>query len=159
MFQRPGIRRTRGFTLLELILAIAVIAILASIGASRFVAPEARLYANDVRALVQQARYEAIKRNVPIAVLWNEGERAFQAVIGTSDLTPCDVQSTFNWARADKYRRVDVAVQGDGRLVFLPSGQARSCNFGSLAPVIATIDDGRLSLEVTVTLTGRVTTE
>lgn len=153
----------RGVTLLEGLIVVAIIGILAAIIGARYEQPGARLYANDLQALVQQARFEAVKRNVPVAVLWREADREFVSVPGTV-ADPCGGTDVLSAARADTYRRVQLVVEplaegGDGRLVWLPSGQARSCTFVGYEGAIARISDPRAERTVSVTLTGRVTIE
>ena len=152
------VRRRWGITVIEMMVALAVLGILLGIGATRFRAAEARLYANDVRALVQQARFEAVRRNAPIAVIWDESDSAFLTVRG-SDAQPCEPTEVINRASAETYRRVSVDIEFDDGLVWLPSGSARSCGYGSFSEVIAIVADNYGSRRVTVTLTGRVTVE
>jgi prepilin-type N-terminal cleavage/methylation domain-containing protein len=147
-----------GFSLIEIIVAMSILGILAAIGASAYRTPGARLYSNDVRALVQQARYEAIRQNAPVAVVWNPGLSAFQTVLGTL-AQPCQDATVLNTTAATRYPRVTVDVEFVDGLVWLPSGQARNCSYGPFSAVIATIGDGRDERVVTVTLTGRVTIE
>lgn len=145
-----------GFTLIEALIALAIIGVLASIGFSSFREPGARLFANDVRALVQQARFEAIKQNVPVAVVWSVDTSEFRTVLGTV-AAPCNEDTVLNRADSARYRNVSVNVEIEDGLVWLPSGQARSCSYGPFGEAIATVSDGNGSRQITVTLTGRVT--
>ncbi len=153
-------RSSQGFTLLEALIAISIIGILLGIGIPRFAGSDARAYSNDVKALVQQARFEAVKRNVPIAVVWNASADEFRTVLGTV-AEPCVPGTVLATARHSEYRRVEVDPGfGDGQgIVWLPSGQARSCGLGAFSPTIARIADQNREFVVTVTLTGRVTIE
>lgn len=156
----PSTSTRRGLSLIEIIIGLAIIGILTGIGAVAFAPPGGRAYANDVRAIFQQARFEAVKRNVPVAVVWDAGSDEFRSVLGSIG-TPCDQTTVLTRASPREYARVTVAsnfADGDG-IVWLPSGQARSCGYGPFVQTIATIDDGRVEREVTVTLTGRVTIE
>lgn len=62
----------RGFTLIELMVAIVVLAVLLGIGVPSFrdaaVGSRVSSYANDLVASVQLARSEAIKRNAPVTL-------------------------------------------------------------------------------------------
>lgn len=157
-----SIRCYSGITLVETIIVLAIISILVGIGASQMNGPGARTYSNDLRAAIQQARFEAIKRNVPIAVIWVEESSEFQTVQGDPD-DPCVAGGEDVLVRTgfSEYRRVTVNPGfGDGEgLVWLPSGHARSCSFGPFTPTIAEIRDPGNELRLTVTLTGRVTIE
>ncbi len=62
---------SRGVSVLEIILVVAVLGIMLAVGFPRLVTPAARMYANDVKAQLEQARYEAIKRNAPVAVVYD----------------------------------------------------------------------------------------
>lgn len=145
-----------GVTLIEVVIVLAMLGVLLSIGAASFRPSESRLYANDVRALIQQARFEAVRRNVPVAVVWDAADDAFLTVLG-NDADRCDASTVLNRATASTYRQVEVDIEFDDGLVWLPSGTARSCNLGAFSDVIAVISDRFGSRTVTVSLTGRVT--
>lgn len=160
----PGDRRpSQGFSLIEMLIALSILGILIAIGAMSFGSQGARAYSNDVRALIQQARFEAVKLNTPIAVVWNQGEQEFRSLRYDSDSSgpPCEGPITISRANFKEYRGVVVEPgfdHGDG-IVWIPSGQARSCSMGAFTPTIARVSDRQRSLEVTVSLTGRVTIE
>lgn len=163
LIARANGRRTQGLTVVEILIAVGILGVLLAIGAMTFGSQGARAYANDVRALIQQARFESVKLNTPVAVVWNEGEQEFQSLRYEPDSSgpPCEGSVTIARAIFKEYRHVVVEpgfVDGEG-IVWIPSGQARSCSMGSFTPTIAVVSDGRQSLEVTVSLTGRVTIE
>lgn len=143
-----------------MLIALAILGTLLGIGVSRFGSSDARAYSNDIKALVQQARFEAVKRNVPIAVTWNGASDEFRTVMG-DPATPCTPIATLATAGHSNYRLAEVDpgfADGQG-LVWLPSGQARSCGLGAFSPTIARVTDRSREFTVTVTLTGRVTIE
>lgn len=144
--------------MLEILVVLSVLGVLLSIGFSAIRPPSATVYANDVRALIQQARFEAVKRNVPVAIRWDADDGSFVAGVGPAD-DPCALDEVVVRAGTDEYPRVEVdpGFPDDGGLVWLPSGQARACDFGTFVETIAYVDDGRVEREITVTLTGRVT--
>lgn len=155
-----------GFSVLELLVVLAVLAILLTIGAIRTPSRAAQVYANDVRAALQQGRFEAIKRNQPIAVVWNVDERAWETVLGPDGDPPCNGGTLLSSARSDEYPSVTVQpgfnplpapAVGNG-VVWLPTGQARACDF-SLLPLetIAVVSDRDIEREVMVSIAGRVT--
>lgn len=143
-----------------MLIALAFIAILAGIGAMQVRGRSAISYANDLKSLVQQARFEAIKRNVPVAVVWNEGATEFQTVLGP-DSTPCEDVDLLYAAGTTEYRDLEIEPgfeNADG-VVWLPNGQARSCSLGPFSEHIAVISDRTHTRTITVSLTGRVTIE
>ena len=146
-----------GVTVLEIMMAIAVVGILASIGYVNLRTPGPQLFANDLRALVQQARHEAVKRNQPVAVLWDASGRRFVTSV-PSGSPWCEVGVQLAERRLAEYPRLSIEttfVDGEG-VVWLPSGHARSCEMRSFERAIAFIEDGSSSKTVVVTLTGRV---
>lgn len=150
--------RENGFSILELLIVLSILGILMGFGITRVGTNSARAYSNDLQALFQQARFEAIKRNVPIAVIWSLSDRSFYSVSGNVN-HPCNGTLVLNRAEADRYPRVSIDTNffdGEG-LVWLPSGQARSCSFTMFAETIARIQDERQARVLTVSLTGKVT--
>ena len=157
-----------GVSLIEVIVVVAIIGILAGIGFSRITAPNARLFANDLKGLLEQARYESVRRHTPVAVVWN-GSRfesrpqvvpanptsapAFDATTCTSTGTPLRSHD------ARDYRAVSVSggLAAAG-IVWLPSGLVRACDGGDLgAPVVTNVTDGRRTLSISVSPAGAVT--
>ena len=160
-----------GFSLLEVIIVIAILGILLAIVAWQFPSQSARAYANDVRAILLQGRYEAIKRNRPIAVLWSEANQEFFTVLSSAGGDdPCSTGTVLLRASSRDYARTSVTIQidRDGGLeaigdedddvgvVWLPSGQARSCLFAVLPRTIATIADPRSTREISISVAGKV---
>jgi prepilin-type N-terminal cleavage/methylation domain-containing protein len=70
-------RKTSGFTLIELIVVIALIIILSAIAIPNYIAwlPKYRLNSavDDVFVTLQQARLQAIRENAPVVVTFNAG--------------------------------------------------------------------------------------
>lgn len=153
-----------GLTVLELLVVLAVIAILAAIAAPRFPSRAAQVYANDVRAVILQGRYEAVKRNRPIAVVWNATELEWQTLLGPPE-APCNAGPVLLRANMTQYPRVTLEPRfapatppavGNG-VVWLPNGQARACDLGLLAEeTIAIISDSSVTRQVVVSIAGRV---
>ena len=158
-----------GVTLLELIVVIAVLSVMLSLAAWRLPRQDARAYSNDVRAILVQGRYEAIKRNALVAVVWDEAAREFFSVANNiAESQPCSSGGpVLLRASVTDYARtaVDVRVfDSDGNVVtgavagvvWFPNGQARSCSKGLLSRTIATISDRSGSYDVTVSVAGKV---
>jgi prepilin-type N-terminal cleavage/methylation domain-containing protein len=158
-------RRRAGVSLIEIIVVIAIIGILASLGFARINAPDARLFANDVKALLEQARYEAVRQHTPIAVVWTGAafETRRQPPTTASgagfDGTTCTAPNinirTYN---ATSYR--GITVSGglvDGGIVWLPSGLIRTCTGADLSGALTTtIFDGRTTHTVVISPAGAV---
>jgi Tfp pilus assembly protein FimT len=143
-----------------MLIVMAVIGILAAIGFVSLRTPGPQLFANDLRALVQQARHEAVKRNVPVAVRWDASGGRFVTTVSATE-SACGAGTELAQRSLAEYPRLTIAttfVDGEG-VVWLPSGQARSCTLRAFDDAIATIGDGRTQRTVIVTLTGRVEIE
>ena len=157
-----ALKRASGFTLIELIIVLAIIGILAAIGIGSVRPPEARLLANDYRAMVQQARFEAIKRNLPVAVVLN-GQEYITLVKNDAAINCTTTNSAqLRVKRADEYRNVQISnVTGTGNgIVWLPTGLARNCsNTLPTGAGTATFSSGSSSVSVNISQAGRVTTQ
>lgn len=152
-------RHVAGLTLIEVLIVLGILGVLVGIGAARFSPNAARAYSNDLQALFQQARFEAIKRNAPVAVIWDSAATTFRSVEGGAN--PCEGESVLGTADAARYPRITIDTTfEDGRgLVWLPSGQARSCELSAFAATIARVSDGRNERVLKVSLTGKVDIE
>lgn len=161
-----------GFTIIELLVVIAIVAIISGVGAALYPRQDARSYANDVRALLLQGRYEAIKLNQPVSVVWDEDIRAFVTIVSRSDsdedalervfANPCSDGARVAEASSVRYRLESVIVEvneAPGALpgvLWLPTGQARGCDFGVLDETIARVTDSRSQRTITISVAGRV---
>jgi prepilin-type N-terminal cleavage/methylation domain-containing protein len=157
------VSRRAGFTLVELLIAIAIIAILSALGASRIFAPDARLFANDLRGTLEQARYEAVRRHAPVAVTWNGAAFLTRAQATTSvtalDTTICTTGTVIRTKAIADYRGISVTggLTTNG-IVWMPSGLVRTCTGADVTAVVATVvGDGRSTLTVNVFPAGAVT--
>ena len=155
-------RRLAGFTLIEAIIVLAIVSILLGIGVVRLQPASARLFANDVASQMQQARFEALKQNRPVSVVWLSGAGRFETRMHPSSTNPalaCDGSTVMNTKRVDDYRNVTVTTDLDRGIVWLPNGQARTCSGGPNAQSTSTIEDGRVTRSVHVTTAGRVSVQ
>lgn len=128
-----------GFTLLELLLVLGILSILFALGIPMLRPSYAYLFASDFRAMVQQARFEAIKRNLPVAVVRN-GQQYTTLVKNDAAINCTTTNSTqINIKRAAEYRDVQISdgdTTGTGNgIVWLPTGLARACNVRGWSPV------------------------
>ena len=157
----------RGISLLEMLIVLSVAAVLLAIGAVQVRPPAARAFANDVKAQIEQARYEAVKRSVPVAVRFRDG--TFVTTVDPLDpadgpvtvAASCDDDAAVLLLRnPGEYRGVSVMTSPpEWSVVWLPSGQGRTCG-GSLAIGSAVeITDGRTTRFVEVSVGGRVSVQ
>lgn len=150
-----------GTSILELIIIVAVLGILLAVGFVQLRPPAARAFGNDVKSQVEQARFEAVKRNQPVAVQFADG-RLFTS-LDTSDLrvvASCSPDATVIVQRfAGSYGNVTVTPDSSWGVVWLPSGQGRTCDGSPAIGSTLRIDDGRTVTRVTVSDGGRVSVE
>src|SRR5690606_11527963 len=96
--------------------------------------PGSRMFANDVKAQLEQARYEAIKRNAPVAVVLDRSTGVFRTRLDPNDPrvgAACVGSLVLQERGAEEYRnvRIDEALSNwNGAVVWLPSGQGRICS-------------------------------
>lgn len=150
-----------GFTLLELLIVIAIMGIFMALGVPMLRPPSSYLFANDVKAMIQQARFESIKRNVPVAVVWSDSAKTFTTQFHPTDSQisqACDSTGTekLRVKNLTEYRNLNVtsAFQTSG-LVWLPTGLGRQCTGGAMMNG-TTITDGRVAYRIVTSSAGRV---
>lgn len=125
-------QKVRGFTLVEILVGLAILGILMSLGFSQLKPPAARMLAGSVKTTIQQARFEAIKRNRAVAVVFYDN-RIETRVNRNSQDKSCDNAAT------ELLRKLDINAYGPAKvsqknsdappvsLYWLPSGQVRRC--------------------------------
>ncbi|MGD8345109.1 MAG: GspH/FimT family pseudopilin [Desulfobacterales bacterium] len=78
-------RNARGFTLMELMVTIAIVAILATIAVPNYIAwlPKRNLRSSaiDVQSAIQLAKMTAIRENTSVSLRFNTGSENYQAFI------------------------------------------------------------------------------
>ncbi len=147
-----------GFSMIEILVTIAVLSILAGIGFTSLRPPALQTAASNVRALMQQAKLESIKLNRPVVVslVGNElrsqslaSGHALQCSTGLTDLRGLDLGD---------FPRVVAEEAAQMPFVWLPTGQVRDCVGASLSADGAgvVLNDGRRSLTVAVGAGGQV---
>jgi prepilin-type N-terminal cleavage/methylation domain-containing protein len=148
-----------GFSLIELLIVIAILGILLALAFS-LRAPVASVFARDVQALYQQARLEAVKRNRPVAVVWDAAAGRLEARVSTGAPTvgaACAGDVLVRGLAPNEYGRVVVTADfAHGGAVWLPSTLMRGCAGPATSAQTLTIDDSRRSVAVRVSTTGEV---
>lgn len=148
-----------GFTLLEMLVILSIMGIFFGLGTYMLRPSSAYLFTNDLKAMIQQARYEAIKRNIPVAVVWNNDTQTFTTRFNITDPTltqACSGTTILNTKRLTEYYNMSVQTPfAQNGLVWLPSGLGAQCG-GGLMMNSTTLTDGRVTYSVTVSSAGRV---
>jgi len=151
-------RYRHGFSILELLIVVAILAVALGLGTTMWRAPSSQVFASSLRNLVLQARFEAIRRNEPVVVAWDADAREFVVRAGGGGAWCTNMGAELGRSNAADIGRVVVttSVTGNGSLVWVPSGQARSCSGAAFAEDFADIDDGRMTRRVVIGAAGRV---
>ncbi len=154
-----------GFTLLEMLIVMSIMGILMAIGIPMLRPPSSYLFANDLKAMILQARYEAIKRNTPVAVVWSSTNRTYTTRLDATNTTfantnsACTSSTIISTKQLSDYRNVDISTNMPGNgIVWLPTGLARSCSTG-VGNSTTTIGDGRQTYKVITSAGGRIRLE
>jgi len=151
-----------GFTLIELLVVIAVFGVLASL---TFVlrAPVATVFARDAQAVFQQARLEAVKRNRPVAVVWDADAGRLESRVSTAGNTvgeACAGDVVIRALDPTEYGRMTITPDFEhGGAVWLPSTLMRGCGGAVTQMQRLTVADPRRSVDVLLSTTGEVTTQ
>ncbi len=153
----------RGISMVELLVAIAIIGILAVLIATRLRTPSVRAAANEFRAVLQQSRLESVKRNRPVSVVWDAVAEQFDVDVYTSgdttSVASCSlaVTTAVQSLDLDDFRAVGVVTtMTSNGIIWLPGGLARDCDASALAASTTTFSDGTTSVAVTISSGGRV---
>jgi prepilin-type N-terminal cleavage/methylation domain-containing protein len=167
---------TKGVTLLEMLIVLAIAGILLAIGTYQLRPPSARLVANALKTQLLQAKLESIKRNRPVAVLYNAAQQRFittaKSSIPWTDATlqdyPCSLTDSVLYTLdlreypATKVLAAFKAVGGAQGVVWNPNGRPSFCDGSTLAidntslDNRASIQNNRTNLNVRVTSAGQV---
>ena len=152
-----------GFTLLEMLIVIGIMGIFLALGVPMLRPSYAYVFASDFRAMLQQARFEAIKRNLPVAVV-RDGQQYVTLIKNDASINCTSTNSTqINIKRAAEYRDVQISLSdttGTGHgIVWLPTGLARACGSSGVITGTAAFTSKNKTAKVVISQGGRVRTE
>jgi len=149
-------RRTAGFSLIEVLVAIAIFGILAALAASAFRPNDATTYARHAARTLGEGRFAAIARNVNVVASWDEGQRAL--LLRSADLNTCDEDGQILLrANANEFPRAIVDAASFTTMAWQPNGIPVFC--ASDAPPSLLISDNARAWTLNVTSLGVVTLE
>ena len=154
-------RPKQGFTLIEMMVTLAVAGIFLAIAAVNLRVPSATLMSNDLQAFIYQARLQAVKHNRPVAVVWNAANKTFSmrynSGSGATLANTCTSTTILQTKSTDDYR--NISFSGDlstNSLVWLPSGLLSTCNGPATTPFSYVISDGKHTRTLIASLAGKI---
>ncbi len=157
---KPGQMDGGGFTLIELLIVLAILGIFLGLGSLALRPPSVQTAADSMGAFIQQARFEAIKRNRPILVRTAE-ERLLLSEAGNAEIIDCAVSGPeLRTLKLAEFRGVE--IEPVGRLfAWLPNGEVRGCADPMLTSgnVMIRVSDGNKTATVVVGGAGQVSVE
>lgn len=157
---RGDVRVTQpGFTLLEVLVVLAVLALVSGIGMAAFRPSLEVRAASAVRSLVLQARAQAVWSGDSVAVVESAGGTSFSALSMTSK-GGCEPGSALASLRLLDFPGVRL-VDGlrAGGLYWLPSGSGRSCSGGGVISDTLLFEGPRGKAALVISSLGRVRVE
>ncbi|MBX3145009.1 MAG: GspH/FimT family pseudopilin [Trueperaceae bacterium] len=151
-------RRVAGFTLLELILVLGIVAVGAG-GVASVLRPSAEMRAaHALRAQLVAARHEALLRGQSVGVV-RVGD-GFVSRVQTGAQSPCLAGSELAHLDVADQHAVRVAeAWPSGGLVWLPLGSGRTCAGGGVISSTVILEGRRGRAAVVVSSLGRVRVE
>lgn len=150
-------RTKKGFSLIELIVTIAIAGIGLSLISTLSSPSQKQLLANDIKAMVQQARFESIKRNVAVAVVWDDNAGNLFMYANTANNTNCSGSnlSLIGTKYLSDYRHVSVSSNLGGSpnkgIIWLPTSTLKDCS-NNLVNGTFTVTDTKRDNSTTVTV-------
>jgi prepilin-type N-terminal cleavage/methylation domain-containing protein len=153
--------RVRGFTLLEILVVVAILGVLMTMAAVGLRPPAAKLAARDYQALIQNARHQAIRSNRPVVVALDAASGTVTVSVATvSNNVTCTgsltVAETFE---LENYRGVSLTTDlSSSKMQWLPNGRPQGCG-GALTASTTSFADARSQYDVHVSVAGQVELE
>jgi prepilin-type N-terminal cleavage/methylation domain-containing protein len=149
-----------GHTLLELLVVLGLMGMFTA-WALHARPSRVALAAVALRTQLLQARYAAIERNEPVAVVYRDGEQAFLTLAsGELDVAAaCESGEEIARLRLSEFPRVRVTKVPANGVVWLPSGTGRTCTGGGAFNQTIALADPVREARVIVSRAGRVRSE
>jgi type IV fimbrial biogenesis protein FimT len=165
---RHRIRRSRGFTLIELMVVVAMVAILATLAAPSWtqirIRSNIRSAVNDFTSSLYLARAEAVRLNVPVTVCPSDDGATCTAteyqlgwIVRTGN--PADAnQMILQDVIPRNFVQMDATAPAARNFTFLPNGRPASNFNGATLEACPDRDDmDHLVRQITINRTGRIT--
>lgn len=152
--------RTAGYSLLELLLVLGLLGLFTAWALSARPSQVAAAVVA-LRTQVLQARFAAIERNQPVAVLYRDAEESFVTLVADSAAIEdaCLGGEELTRLRLQDFRGVGVKSAPAKGLVWLPSGTGRTCSGGGAFNQTIALADSVREGRVVVSRAGRVRSE
>jgi Tfp pilus assembly protein FimT len=124
-----------GLSLVEVLVTLGVLGILLGFGFTLLTPPESRLFTEELKSFLEQSRFEAVKRQYPIAVVWDANTKIFTASVYPSDTTVGCTSSTgaimvaLSSLELAKFPRLSLSKNDlQTGVVWLPNGFLKTCS-------------------------------
>ena len=147
-----------GYTLVELLIVLA----LAGLFTTMYVGSRPGRLGGAVAALRSQvaaARFEAIQRNVPVAVVLRGAQDSFVTLASTGFGSVCEEGVEVAQLDLGEFPGVEAESVPPGGLVWLPSGSGRTCGGSGAFNQTIVLSEGKRTGRVIVSRAGRIRSE
>lgn len=148
--------KTIGFSLVEVMIVLAVVAILFALVARQAKPPHVTVFGNDLAAIIQQSRYESVQRNSGVAVVHvaNKGfeVRTIPGNNASCSATDYEVLRSLNF---EGHGSVNVSMNKAG-IIWLPNGLVLACDGSQPFINISIFDNSGKTRALTINSIGRV---
>lgn len=150
------VKNARGFTLVEVIVVLATVAILFGLIARMMRPPHVTVFANDLAAVIQQSRYESVQRNSAVAVVLVQNKgfevRTIPGRNATCSATDYQVLRSLNF---QGHGSVNVSMNKTG-IIWLPNGLVLACDGTQPFVNVNIFDNSGKTRALTINSIGRV---
>ena len=162
--QKDDMRPRHGFTLIEMLVTLAVVGIFFGIAAFNLRVPSAQLMSNDLQGFIYQARLQAVKYNRPVAIIWNGSTKTLSMRYNTSTgatlSNTCTSTTIIQSKSTNDYRNISMSSNASNNaMIWLPNGLLSTCNGPATTPFEYIVSDGHNTRTVSISLAGKVKVE